>query len=468
MFRRRPLFALAGLSLLVVQIAGVLGEESLEAGRALRPWPETPTAERSSLRERAPGADAPEVLPNESSVHLSALGREPDWTELEKYQSTITHDEFAQLLEQVYATRGWNPDLIKIEPDVARISTAAGTQNYFVLRFAKNDGRQPIARWWVAPDALPNDKEGTAPLAGFHIALDPGHLGGDWARMEERWFRISDARPVREGDMTLRVARLLASRLRSLGSRVSLVRAKAEPVTPDRPADFEKIARQLLLRAGVEDPRENFDGPTDPAKEETIGWQRELLFYRTSEIRYRARLVNDRLKPDLVLCLHFNAEPWGDPNHPTLVPDDHLHLLVNGSYLPPELELDDVRFGMLDKLLSRSFPEELALAETIAGAMAKATGLPPYKYDTENVTPVGASGYVYARNLMATRLYRCPTVYLEPYVMNSVEVFARVQAGDYRGNREIAGKERESIYREYAGSVVEGVLAYFRKRNSAN
>ena len=145
------------------------------------------------------------------------------------------------------------------------------------------------------------------------------------------------------------------------------------------------------------------------------------------------------------------------------MPDDHLHLLVNGSYLPPELELDGVRFEMLNKLLSRSFPEELALAEAIAGAMAKATGLPPYKYGTENVTPVGASGYVYARNLMATRLYRCPTVYLEPYVMNSGEVFARVQAGDYRGKREIAGKERESIYREYAGSVVEGVLAYFKK-----
>ena len=67
------------------------------------------------------------------------------------------------------------------------------------------------------------------------------------------------------------------------------------------------------------DPRENFDGPADPEKEQTIGWQRELLFYRNSEIRRRASLVNYRLRPDLVLCLHFNAEPWGDPSHPKLV-----------------------------------------------------------------------------------------------------------------------------------------------------
>jgi len=115
-----------------------------------------------------------------------------------------------------------------------------------------------------------------------------------------------------------------------------------------------------------------------------------------------------------VLCLHFNAEPWGDPQHPMLVRKNHLHLLVNGAYLPPELELDDERFEMLQKLLSGAYPEELALAETLAHAMAKKTSLPPYQYKTGNAIPVGASGYVYARNLMATRLYRCPTIYLEP------------------------------------------------------
>ncbi len=281
--------------------------------------------------------------------------------------------------------------------------------------------------------------------------------------MEERWFKIGDFPPVQEGDMTLRVAHLLAPRLESLGAKVSLLRETTEPITPYRPSDFEEIARQLLECNGITDPRENFDGPADPEKEHTIAWQREQLFYRNSEIRRRASLVNYRLQPDLVLCLHFNAEPWGDPNHPTLVTKNHLHLLVNGSYLPSELELDDQRFEMLQKLLSRAFPEELALAETIAHTMAKKTGLPPYQYTTANATRVGASGYVYARNLLATRLYRCPTVYLEPYVMNSRAVFVRVKAGDYEGEKLVAGKKKPSIYREYADSVVEGVLAYFKQ-----
>jgi hypothetical protein len=119
---------------------------------------------------------------------------------------------------------------------------------------------------------------------------------------------------------------------------------------------------------------------------------------------------------------------------------------------------------MLEKLLSRSFPEELKLAETLGGAMAKATGLPAYHYKTENVTAVGANGYGFARNLMATRLYHCPTVYLEPYVMNSREVFARLKAGEYHGRKKVAGKERLNIFREYVDGVVEGLVAYFQQR----
>ncbi len=304
---------------------------------------------------------------------------------------------------------------------------------------------------------------GKGPLTGFHIALDPGHLGGNWAKMEERWFQIKKEPPIQEGDMTLQVARLLAPRLESLGAKVSFVRATSEPLTPYRPSDFREIALQVLHRAGVAEPREDFDGPADPEKEKSIRWQEELLFYRNSEIRRRASFVNYRLQPDLVLCLHFNAEPWGDPASPSLVAKNHLHLLVNGSYLPEEIELDDERCEMLHKLLSRAFPEELDLAETIALAMAKKTGLPPYHYTTGNVTPVGTSGYVYARNLMATRLYRCPTAYLEPYVMNSREVFTRVEAGDYEGEKEVAGKKQPSIFREYVDGVVAGVVTYFEK-----
>jgi hypothetical protein len=135
--------------------------------------------------------------------------------------------------------------------------------------------------------------------------------------------------------------------------------------------------------------------------------------------------------------------------------------LVNGSYLPDELEFDDVRFEMLDRLLNRTFDEEFNAAEAAATAMAKKTGLPPYEYTKDIVTRVGTSGYVYARNLAATRLYRCPVIYYEPYVMNGNETFARIKAGDYEGTRLINGIERQSIFREYADGIVDGLVDYY-------
>jgi hypothetical protein len=400
----------------------------------------------------------------QAADNLGVLGSKPKWDVLEHYQETITKDEFSQLIQNVYCTHGLAPDLIEVNTDTARILTNRDSQKFFTLRFAKNDtSRNPVPRLWRPAKFLPPAKA-DKPLSGLRIALDPGHLGGKWAKMEERWFQVGNTQPVQEGDLTLKVARILAPRLRELGAKVLFVRNSNEPVTAKRPDDFRELATKILIKNGVPQPRADVLDPNDPEKEQTIRWQSEILFYRYSEIRRRAALVNFKLHPDLVLCLHFNAEGWGDPNNPTLTDINHLHLLVNGSYLQQELEFDDERFEMIRRLLSRAYDEELPLADAVASAMARETQLPPYQYPTTNsTTKVGTSGYVFARNLLATRLYRCPVVYCEPYVMNSKDAFARIQAGDYEGTRNINGLERKSIFREYADSVTDGLIEYYSK-----
>ena len=406
------------------------------------------------------------IFPSASHAadNLGILGAHPKWAVLENYQGTITHDEFTRLIQDVYCTHGLASDLIEINEKTARILMNRKTQKFFTLRFAENDAsRNPVPRLWRPAKSLPPAKPGK-PLSGLWIALDPGHLGGEWAKMEERWFQVENSAPVEEGDLSLRVARLLAPRLRQLGAKVFFLRRSNEPITSKRPDDFRDLARKILIKNGVPQPRLDILDPNDPEKEQTIRWQSEILFYRYSEIRRRAVFVNTRLHPDLVLCLHFNAEGWGDPNNPTLIDTNHLHLLVNGAYLQDEIELDDERFEMIRRLLSRVYDEELPLADAIAAAMAKETQLPPYQYPTtQNATKVGTTGYVYARNLLATRLYRCPVVYCEPYVMNSHDAFARIQAGDYDGMRNVNGMERKSIFREYADSVVDGLVEHYRR-----
>ena len=374
------------------------------------------------------------------------LGNRPDWSELDKFQETITRERFIELLANIYAPGDAAVGLIAVTPTMAKIQTAPGKSSY-LLRFAKSPSLP--ARYWRPSSAIP--KESAKPLASVKIAIDPGHIGGKWAKMEERWFQIGDSKPIAEGDMTLRVAKLLKPRLESLGAQVWLTRSGSEPITSRRPDALRKLAVESLREKG------------DKATSFAITKESERLFYRTAEIRRRAVLVNDSIKPDLVLALHFNAEPWGNPAKPLLLNKNHAHFLVTGGWSKKELSYEDQRFEMLVKLLNGSHAEEVAVSKALAKSTLAAASLPPYIYKGGEVR-ISGSDYIWARNLLANRLFECPVIYAEPYVMNSREVFDRVQAGDYDGKKKIAGKMRKSIYKEYADAVVEGLVKHYSQR----
>ena len=227
--------------------------------------------------------------------------------------------------------------------------------------------------------------------------------------------------------MTLLVAKLLKPRLEALGARVSLVREKPEPVTPLRPDSLLRIAK---------DSNEPADSPAALQK------LAERLFYRTAEIRARAKLVNETLKPDLVLCLHFNADPWGDPNQPT------------SSTAPTSTCCSTAPTPM------RRSPSPTSVSPcwrncSAAPTRKRRSSAPPWRTpsrngpacrrssirpDCLNALPVNGHPYLWARNLLANRLYDCPVIFMEPYVMNSTIDHPRLQAGDYDGLREINGK----------------------------
>lgn len=385
-------------------------------------------------------------LPAAWGQKLTPLAPPPDWKSLDRFQQTITRAEFTRLLTEVYAPHGAWENWFAIGGDHATVTTSPGTPP-FRLDFAPDESSiKPLPRYWRSAHQIARRGK---PLAGLRITLDPGHLGGEWARMEERWFQIGNRQPVTEGDMTLHTAKLLKHELEQLGAKVTLTRSSAKPATSLRPEKLQKAAAASLRDQGR---------PVNPA---SLRRESERLFYRTGEIRARARLVNDRFRPDLVLALHYNAEAWGNPDRPTLVEANHLHLLVSGCYTPQELAFEDQRYDLMVKLLNRSFPEEVAVSREVASSMARATGLPPYTYQSSTAIPVGGSPYIWARNLLANRLFECPVVYLEPYVMNNREVHDRVQLGDYHGRRNINGTPRESIYREYVRGVVDGLVAHY-------
>ncbi|MGF1453497.1 MAG: hypothetical protein ACFB21_15650, partial [Opitutales bacterium] len=206
-------------------------------------------------------------------------------------------------------------------------------------------------------------------------------------------------------------ARLAAEDLRACGAEAVLVRGTPEPVT----------AEPLARYAG-----------------------NERAWYVGAEIRARAERINGELYPDMVVALHFNAVSWPDPSAPSLVKENHAHLLVNGSYSVEELRAPDQRLAMLERLLSGVGSVEVALAEAFTPAI-RATGLPPFAYGRRNAYRINADPYLWSRNLLANRLYRCPVVYLELFVANSQAFYRRWS------------EDPQAVRRDYARLVVQAL-----------
>lgn len=400
---------------------------------------------------------------------LSPLSDAPSWQQLESFAGAITRQNFEEAYQKIYSDGINFPPPWKLEQDVLTIETTPGTPPVRVPLAKDGTETKTAPRYWRSAGQQPPLAPGDPPLRGIHIAIDPGHIGGDYAQMEERWLTMDEgATIVMEGNLVLEVANLLKPRLEALGAQVSLVRSQNAPVSTAKLDDFRALALTILTEAGIANPPETYHSRLDDSRILSVRWQTEKLFYRVSEIRARAQRVNQELRPDLVLCLHLNAEAWGNPQKPAFVEKNHFHLLLNGCYSAGELQYEDVRFEMLGRLFTRTHEEELALSDSVANETAHATRLPAYVYTTKNARRVSGNPFVYVRNLLASRLYQCPVLYFEPYVMNHEQTYKRLTLGHYLGRTLLGGELVTSPLEDYTRGVLRGLTRYYSQaRRSA-
>jgi N-acetylmuramoyl-L-alanine amidase len=404
---------------------------------------------------------------------LSPLAPTPDWSVFQAYQQTITRAEFSRLINNVYSIDGafWKYTDID-DQRVVIFSDIAKRQPLFTLNFAPNDSACAPLPYKYKTQAVSTDP--TRPLKGLRIALDPGHIGGDWAQLEARYFKLGDDPPVLEAKLNLITCQLLAERLEADGAEIIWAKHDYEPVTHLRPDDLHREAIAALAGHQVSSssytpsflfglPRDRTPGRhlTQAAAESRVDNEAALLFYRVAEIRARGDVVNQQ-HPDLTICVHYNADDWGDPNHPTLTGRSRLVIFTNGHYDPSELVYDDYKYDLLRKLLDRTAVQEERGCALVGQSMLDTFKYPPEIYPTSySVHHVTDIPSVYARDLLANRIYHGPVIYCEGPYMNAPDAYYRIIAGDYLGMRTIRGESVPSIYRDYAFSVERGILKYF-------
>ena len=385
------------------------------------------------------------------------------WFPIDLYQATITRQQFEQKLHTLYDPfSAFTPYLdINDSRVVVYPSPTERQVPQFVLQFAPPN--QPVApmRWFRTPAEVratshPLDK----PLNGLRVAIDPGHIGGPWAQMEERSTRYRGSAPVQEGDLNLITGRLLKQELTDMGASVYVVRDSNEPVTPYRPSDMVEPARELLvahsshstnLRALPSDKLNLLFGAR-------VMELAEFLFYRCSEIVERGNRIRNNFVPDITVTLYIDATPGSGRGH--LTTGNANIFFVGGSYMKNEIQDPEMQRRCIYKMVEGGSDIEAEVAADIASVFTQKTGLGPVKYGDSSTTRSVLPGnqYVVARNLAANREYDGPVVCTEPYFMNNKEVYQRLLAGDYDGQRMFDGKSYGSIFREYADCVAQGLV----------
>jgi N-acetylmuramoyl-L-alanine amidase len=386
-----------------------------------------------------------------------------EWFPIDLYQGTITRQQFEQKLHDLYDPFSVFPAYLDINDSRVIVYPSPKERRVpqFVLEFAPpNQPRAPM-RWFRTPEEVravshPLDK----PLNGLRVAIDPGHIGGPWAQMEERSTRYKGSAPVQEGDLNLITGRLLKQELTNLGASVFVVRDSTEPVTPYRPDDMIEEARELLVAHSAHATNLR---ALPPDKLNLLFGQRlmelsEFLFYRCSEIVERGNRIRNNFVPDITITLYIDATPGSGRGHVTS--GNANIFFVGGSYTKSEMANPDMQRRCVYKMVEGSSDIEAEVASDIASVFTQRTGLGPVKYGDSSTTRAVISNnpYVVARNLAANREYDGPVVCTEPYFMNNKTVYQRLLAGDYDGQRSFDGKSYGSIFREYADCVTQGLV----------
>lgn len=315
--------------------------------------------------------------------------------------------------------------------------------------------------WWSGPEAIREaGRESALPLSGLHLALDPGHIGGEWAELEGRDFKINpDDLPVREGDLVLEVARRVEAELVAMGAEVSLLRQGNKPVNPRPPEAYLSRAAQSV------------DMPEDLSWSSLLDYGLALrhamirMAVISGELIERARVVNEEIQPDALISLHINAAPWpqGDDGEIQyeLVDSNHSHVLIFGCLSDAELSQPRQREQTSLKLTNGSAGIERILGQALGLSIGRSTALPPSSYSGRNAVRLdGCTPYLWARNLLLLRYVACPTVLLEPYIANSRPAYPRLQEA-LRNRRADRPLPDDDILLEYANAVVEGLLAVY-------
>ena len=370
-----------------------------------------------------------------ASCRLAAL----DFSDFELYQGLFTREEISARIKAYLEKETQIGMFYQLTDDAFYIGDLANQKIDFTLRLANTSSPQKKCH------------EESRGLQGAKIAIDPGHFGGIFAEIEERYVKISaqeanhtDPIVIEEGSLTFLTALELKSLLEAEGAKVILTRDCIEKGAINQ--DFFSWLR---------------DHPQIWASKDPLS---KLFrnYYNREDLKQRALKIND-FHPDITLILHFNGHLTEEEKQQNKkVTDSNFSLaFIPGAFCALELQTSQERYEFLRLLLTDHIDNSLRLSRCLAKQFEVVLQV-PLLGDAEKPSYIEkmcleVSDGIYARNLALTRLVHSPLCYGETLIQNNKHEIHKLSAKD----SEIAQIPCPNRIKEVARAYFNGVKEYF-------
>lgn len=283
-------------------------------------------------------------------------------------------------------------------------------------------------------------------LKGARIAIDPGHFGGAFAELEERFIKIPASKTKNnreiyfaEGDLAYLTAIELQSLLEAEGAIVFISRAG--------------IGRGVIEEDFFSWKEKHLDLQAESAS------KLFRAYYNAEDLRKRAEKIND-FSPDIAIIIHYNADA-ADPENAFFTQSNYSLAFIPGAFGSGELKRKEDRYEFLRLLLTDTVEDSLELSGYIVQEFVRHLDVPliaqndtaPY---IEKACLFQAPG-VYCRNLTLTRLIHGPVCYGETLIQNHEEEAYRLASCDVS----IMETPCSSRIKQVARAYFEGIKQYF-------
>lgn len=300
----------------------------------------------------------------------------------------------------------------------------------------------------------PTNKQRTCNnLKNARIAIDPGHFGGPWAELEERYVAVSaentkNNQPIHfsEGDLTYLTALELQRLLEAEGALTLITRAGiGKGAIQD---DFFKwIEMHPDLRKDLPLPKVFRN------------------YYNREDLIERAKKIN-AFSPDITMVIHYNAHLTDEEkNQKAVLTQSNYNLaFIPGAFGADELKTVSDRYEFLRLIVTDHVNESLKLSEYVTAQFVQQLGVALIA-ENEKTSYIDAACLIqkrgiYCRNLVLTRLVHSPLCYGETLVQNNHNEVYRLS----ECSTSIADIPCPKRVKEVAQAYFKGITEYFKHK----